>query len=93
MMPSKILKSSKSLVSNYIPNYDDELNSLKDKFNYDIQNVSESIEVKDFEKKIDNKVETARFRGNFYIEGIEAWEERNWLNKINPNIVAHISRT
>ena len=38
--------------------------------------------VKDFEKKIDNKVETARFRGNFYIEGIEAWEERNWLNKI-----------
>ena len=38
--------------------------------------------VKDFERKIDNKVETARFRGNFYIEGIEAWEERNWLNKI-----------
>ena len=33
-------------------------------------------------KKIDNKVETARFRGNFYIEGIDAWEERNWLNKI-----------
>ena len=36
-----------------IPNYDDELNSLRDKFNYDIQNVSESIEVKDFEKKVD----------------------------------------
>ena len=42
----------KEFVSN-IPNYDDELNSLKDKFNYDIQNVSESIEVKDFEKKVD----------------------------------------
>ena len=42
----------KEFVSN-IPNYDDELNSLRDKFNYEIQNVSESIEVKDFEKKVD----------------------------------------
>ena len=42
----------KEFVSN-IPNYDDELNSLKDKFNYDIQNVSESIEVKDFESRVD----------------------------------------
>jgi hypothetical protein len=42
----------KEFVSN-IPNYDDELNSLRDKFNYDIQGVSENIEVKDFEKKVD----------------------------------------
>ena len=38
--------------------------------------------VKDFEKKINEKVEFQRFRGNFYVHGIEAWEERNWINKI-----------
>ena len=38
--------------------------------------------VKDFEKKINKKVEFQRFRGNFYVEGIEAWEERNWIGKI-----------
>ena len=38
--------------------------------------------IKDFEKKINENVETQRFRGNFYVEGIEAWEERNWINKI-----------
>tara|TARA_Y100000590_G_scaffold97736_1_gene111250 strand:+ start:348 stop:1127 length:780 start_codon:yes stop_codon:yes gene_type:complete len=38
--------------------------------------------IKDFEKKINEKVEFERFRGNFYIDGIDAWEERNWINKI-----------
>ncbi len=38
--------------------------------------------VKDFEKKISKKIEFQRFRGNFYIDGIEAWEERNWIGKI-----------
>ena len=38
--------------------------------------------IKDFEKKINEKVEFQRFRGNFYVYGIEAWEERNWINKI-----------
>ena len=37
--------------------------------------------IKDFEKKINEKVEFQRFRGNFYVQGIEAWEERNWINK------------
>ena len=36
----------------------------------------------DFEKKINEKVEFQRFRGNFYVDGIQAWEERNWINKI-----------
>ena len=30
----------------------------------------------DLEKKINQKIELQRFRGNFYIEGLEAWEER-----------------
>jgi hypothetical protein len=38
--------------------------------------------VKDFEKKINEKVEFQRFRGNFYIDGVEAWKERNWVGKI-----------
>ncbi len=36
----------------------------------------------DFEKKINKKVEFQRFRANFYIDGIQAWEERNWIGKI-----------
>ena len=33
--------------------YDDDLNTIKDKFNYEIQQISESIEVKDFDKKVE----------------------------------------
>ena len=38
--------------------------------------------INDFESKINQKVEFERFRANFYIEGIDAWEERNWIDKI-----------
>ena len=38
--------------------------------------------IKDFEKKINKRVEAQRFRGNFYVEGIKAFEERNWINRI-----------
>ena len=38
--------------------------------------------IKDFEKKINQKIEFQRFRGNFYIEGLEAWQERKWIGKI-----------
>ena len=38
--------------------------------------------IADFEKKINQKVEFKRFRGNFYVDGIQAWEERNWINKM-----------
>ena len=38
--------------------------------------------IKDFEKRINEKVEIQRFRGNFYVDGIEALEERNWINKV-----------
>ena len=33
-------------------------------------------------KKINEKVEFERFRGNFYFEGLEAGEERNWIGKV-----------
>ena len=38
--------------------------------------------IKDFEKKINERVEFQRFRGNFYIDGVGPWEERKWINKI-----------
>ena len=38
--------------------------------------------IKDFEKKINERVEHQRFRANFYVDGIDAWEERNWIGKI-----------
>ncbi|MDA9149917.1 MOSC domain-containing protein [Candidatus Pelagibacter sp.] len=37
--------------------------------------------IKDLEKKISQKIELQRFRGNFYIEGLEAWEERKWIGR------------
>ena len=37
--------------------------------------------IKDFENKIDRRVEKSIFRGNLYFDGIEAWEERNWIGK------------
>ena len=38
--------------------------------------------INDFEKKINERVEHQRFRANFYVDGIDAWEERNWIGKI-----------
>ena len=32
-------------------------------------------------KKINQKIKLQRFRGNFYIDGLEAWEERKWIGK------------
>ena len=37
--------------------------------------------IKHLEKNINQVLECERFRGNFYIEGINPWEERNWINK------------
>ncbi len=37
--------------------------------------------IDDFGKKINETVEPQRFRGNFYVNGIDAWEERNWIGK------------
>jgi len=37
--------------------------------------------ISDLEKKINEKVEFQRFRGNFYMDGIEPWEERKWIGK------------
>ena len=38
--------------------------------------------INDFQNKIDKEIEISRFRGNIYVDGITAWEERNWIGKI-----------
>jgi uncharacterized protein YcbX len=38
--------------------------------------------INDFQKKIDEKVEVSRFRGNICIDGIKPWEEQEWVGKI-----------
>ena len=38
--------------------------------------------IEDFRNKTNQEIETQRFRGNIYVDGIEAWEERNWIGKI-----------
>ncbi len=38
--------------------------------------------IKDFEYKINRKIETSIFRGNLYFDGVEAWQERNWIGKM-----------
>ena len=37
--------------------------------------------IKDFNQKINKEIEFERFRGNIYIKDIDAFEERNWINK------------
>ena len=36
---------------------------------------------KDLDFFINKKVELQRFRGNLYLDGIDAWEERRWIGK------------
>ena len=38
--------------------------------------------IKDFENKNNIIIESQRFRGNFYVSGLKAWEERKWINKV-----------
>ena len=37
--------------------------------------------IKDFKNKTNQEIETQRFRGNIFVDGIEAWEERSWIGK------------
>jgi uncharacterized protein YcbX len=47
--------------------------------------------IKDFRNKTTNEIEVQRFRGNFLMEGVNAWEERNWIGKTIYNWRSKIS--
>ena len=38
--------------------------------------------IEDFKNKTNQEIEAQRFRGNIFVDGIEAWEERSWVGKI-----------
>jgi len=38
--------------------------------------------IEDFKNKTNQEIETQRFRGNIFVDGIEAWEEGSWIGKI-----------
>jgi len=38
--------------------------------------------IKDFETKINQKIEFERFRGNIYVKDLKPWTEREWLGKL-----------
>ena len=77
-LESSLIKPISLLKNNDFPFYDT-TNSNNVMNSISLININS---IKDFEKKINEKVETQRFRGNFYVEGIKAFEERNWINKV-----------
>jgi len=77
-LESSLIKPIFLLKNNDFPFYDSS-NSNKVLNSMSLINLNS---VADFEKKINQKVEFQRFRSNFYVDGIQAWEECNWINKI-----------
>ena len=77
-LESSLLKPIFLLNNNDFPFYDTS-NSNKVLNSMSLINLNS---IADFEKKISQKIEFQRFRGNFYVDGVQAWEERNWINKI-----------
>ena len=76
-LESSLIKPISLLKNNKFPFYD--TSSSNNVFNsISLININS---IRDFEKKINEHVELQRFRGNFYVDGIQAWEERNWIGK------------
>ena len=62
------------------PFYDTSI-SKKTVLNHSISLINNKS-IEDFKNKINQEIEIQRFRGNIYINGIDAWEEQNWIGKI-----------
>ena len=78
-LESSLKKDIKLMKNENYPFYDTSI-SNKSEFRNSISLLNINS-IKDFEHKIDRKIETSIFRGNLYFDGIEAWEERNWIGK------------
>ena len=54
--------------------------------------------IKDLSKKLGKEIEYERFRGNIYIDNLDAWKEREWIgktitiNKVKFKVDMHIPR-
>ena len=75
------IKGPITLIKNFeIPFFDTTISNKVDFINSVSLLNTESIN--DFQKRIDEKIEISRFRGNICIDGIKPWEERKWIGKI-----------
>ena len=87
LLSNKILEIEKSLQkpmflmkNKDIPFFDTSI-SNKTVLNHSISLIN-TKSIEDFKNKINQEIEAQRFRGNIFVDGIEAWEERNWIGKI-----------
>ena len=87
LLSNKILELEKSLQkpmflmkNKDIPFFDTSI-SNKTILNHSISLIN-TKSIEDFKNKINQEIEAQRFRGNIFVDGIEAWEERNWIGKI-----------
>ena len=78
-LESSLEKNIKLMKNEQYPFYDTSI-SNKSEFSNSISLLNVNS-IRDFENKIDRKIETSIFRGNLYFDGIDAWEERNWVGK------------
>ncbi len=76
-LESSLLKPISLLQNKKFPFYD---TSHSDKV-FNSMSLVNLNSIEDLGKKINKKIEFQRFRGNFYVDGIDAWEERNWIKK------------
>ena len=63
-----------------IPFFDTSISS-KTILNHSISLIN-TKSVEDFQNKTNQEIETQRFRGNIFFDGVDSWEERNWIGKI-----------
>ena len=69
----------------------DEKNPFFDTMPYNSISLINKKSINDFSKKISTDIEFERFRANIYIDGLAAWEERNWIGKtININNISFV---
>ena len=87
LLSNKILELENSLQkptflmkNNDIPFFDTSI-SNKTALTHSISFINNNS-IEDFKNKTNQTIETQRFRGNIYADGIEAWEEQNWIGKI-----------
>ena len=79
-LESSLKQDIKLMKNEEHPFYDTSISNKSDfKNSISLLNINS---IKDFENKSDKKIETSIFRGNLVFDGVESWEERNWIGKI-----------
>ena len=87
LLSNKILELESSLqkpiylMKNKVVPFFDTSISNKTILNHSISLIN-TKSVEDFQNKTYQEIESQRFRGNIFVDGVNAWEERKWIGKI-----------